>query len=376
MAKNLVFAEALPIKSYLKEAIYRINVGLDLTEEIAYLAFRDVLFLKKPEERGIFMGILLNGVMAKRPTVEEVRGFIRAAFSVDGFDPLNLNKIQVKGKKVIGIAGSGKKGIKTMNVSSCAAIVASSLGACIAKPCSNSTSSVTGSSDFVKAVGVNINVNNKKMISVLKKTCLGFFKIENLLPKFDSLYGSRFYAPHVLSFGLAAMTLPFRPDCLLYGLAHPNVELSIKVLQKFGYQDAMVATTTDNGIHFLDEFGIFGATTMIGIRNGVVGKLVNLQIAEILKLPSYNRESIKSTNNKEDNIRLAVNVLSGKGEKAREDIVSVNAGTLLYLADKAVNLEEGYCQAKRAIKLGKPIKKLIEFIEATSGDTKLLERYL
>lgn len=375
MARDIKFAPSIRTESYLHEAIYRINVGFNLTEEMAYSSFREALLLKNPEERGVFMGILLNSVMAKKPTVEEAVGFIKAAFSFDNFDPTKLDGLKLKGK-LIGLGGSGKKGIKSMNISSAAAIVASSLGVNIAKPCSGSTSSLTGSADFIEILGANINISAKEMTAILKETGLGFFKIESQIPRFNSLYGGKFYAPHVLSLGLAGMVLPFKSDSMLYGLAHPDVELSAKVFQRFGYKNVMVVTTSDDGVHFLDEFGIFGTTSIIGIRDGNLGKLVNIRTSDILKFPNYTRDLIKPGFNKVDNVRLALQVLSGKGEPAREAIVCVNAATLLYLAGKVEDLKEGYIYAKQAIKKGYPIEKLKDFIKATFGDKKLLDKYL
>lgn len=376
MAKKMKF---IPVsrerRSFLQEAIYRINVGLDLTEEMAYDAFREALLIEDSEQKAIFIGILLNGCMAKKPTTEEVIGFIKAAFSLDNFNPQKLTKSNLK-KKVIGLGGSGKKGFKTMNISSTAAIVASSLGVNVAKICSKSTSSLTGSADFIEMLGANIDIDSREMMSVLEKTGLGFFKIENQIPEFDLRYGGKFYAPHVLSFGLAGMILPFIPDSLLYGLSHPNMELSAKVFQRFGYKNVMVVTNTDDGIHFLDEFGVFGTTSVVGVRDGVLGKTVSFDTSEILGLPRYTRNSIKPGNHKLDNIRLSLNVLCGKGEPAREDIVCINAGTLLYLAERAEDLEQAYLTCKKAARKGYSIEKLKEFIKATGGDEKTIDKYL
>ena len=75
---------------------------------------------------------------------------------------------------------------------------------------------------------------------MITKTGFGAFTIENLLPKFDLVYAKRFYAPHALSFGLATLASPIRYDSFLYGLAHPNITLSVNVLKKFGIRNAMV----------------------------------------------------------------------------------------------------------------------------------------
>jgi len=172
------------------------------------------------------------------------------------------------------------------------------------------------------------------------------------------------------------MSFPFKPYCLLYGLAHPDIELSVKVFKKLGYKNVMVVTTTDNGIHFLDEFSIFGVTSIIGIRNGEIGGLKSFSARDILNLSKYNRFSIQPEKTEKENIKLAINVLLGKGKPAHEDIVAVNAGALLYLAGITSDIIESYNFAKRVIRKKYPIEKLEEFIEATGGDKKILKSYL
>lgn len=377
MAKRIIFAEHTVSGSYIHEAIYRINVGQNLSEEFAFSSFREALSLKDPSLRGVFMGILLNGVMAKKPTIEETVGFIRAALSFDKIDPTTTKSLySINGRKVIGLAGSGKKGIKTINISSCAALVASSLGAYIAKACAGSTSSTTGSRDFIEGVGVDINIDNQKMVDILKKTGIGFFKIEKEIPKFDSVYGGKFYAPHVLSFCLPALVLPFKPGEILYGLAHPNIDLSLQVFSRFKRNNVMVVSSTDDGVHFLDEVGVFGTTTIIGTRDGVIGKQITTDPASTLHFPRYNRNDISPALEREANIRIAIHSLMGKARPALVDLVCVNSGTLLYLGGLADNLEDGYKKSKQAIQKGLPILKLKQLIKSTGGNNSLLGNYL
>jgi anthranilate phosphoribosyltransferase len=375
MDENIKFAEKLQTNSCLHEAIYRINVGLDLSEELVYEAFTEILHTENQVDRGIFMGVLLNGLMAKKPTSAEAKGAIRAALALDGVDPHKYEAINLPGP-VIGLAGSGKKGIKSMNISSCAAMIAACADVYIAKSCSSSTSSVTGSSDFIEILGANLKHSKEDMIEIMRQTKLGFFKIENLIPHFDSVYGGKFYAPHVLSFGLAGIVLPFKPDNMLYGLAHPNIGLVTRVFKKFGYENLMAVSTTDNGIHFLDEVGVFGVTSIMGIRDGEIGEIAHLQPGVSLDFPRYSRSSIKPGVTVEENIALAIDVLLGKGERARTDIVCINAATLLYLGKKVKSLTEGYRLATEIISSGAPVQKLKEFIIATEGDVNNFNYFL
>jgi len=371
------FAESVAMSNPIHEAIYRINVKHDLSEDEAYNVFREVLSISNDVERGILMGILLNGLMAKTPTVEEAVGFIRAALSVDGNEPHQIPQIDIGSKnKVITLAGSGKKAIKTTNISSCAAIVAASLGVFVAKPCSKGTSSVSGSSDFMEEIGANLEISSDEMVKVMEKTKLGFFKIEGRISKFDSLYGGKFHAPHILSLGLAAMILPFKSHILLYGLSHPNISLSAKVFKKLGYDEVMVVSSTDNGIHFFDEVGVFGSTSMIGIRGGVLGNIKIIQPGDLLKLPRYDRFSIRPGRDVSENVKKSLDALSGKKKGAIVDMICVNAATILYLGGKAVDMESGYVKAKKAIESGLAIKKIKEFVAATGGGSEALEGLL
>ncbi|HHU06730.1 MAG TPA: hypothetical protein GXZ59_00080 [Clostridiaceae bacterium] len=58
--------------------------------------------------------------MAKGATEEEVSALLDAAFNIDGFNPLTRPAFP-SSKKTITVAGSGKKGLKTVSISSLAA---------------------------------------------------------------------------------------------------------------------------------------------------------------------------------------------------------------------------------------------------------------
>jgi len=350
------------------EVLYRINVQSKIDKRLLETAFDSVLSNQKQSIRDIQLGAILTGIMARGPTTLEIVTLLKSVFKLDNFNPKNGSKIKIpKGELLIGAIGSGKKGVKTMNISTPALLTAASVGAFTAKVASCSTSSLTGSADFLRESGANLNIPFKKMEKIITKTRFGAFTIENLLPKFDSIYAKKFYAPHALSFGLAALASPIKYDNFLYGLAHPNINLSVDVLKRLGIKNVMVVSTTNDGIHYLDEMGVYGITKIKGIQNGKVGYTKKFNPLIELNLPKYIPADICEGKDKEKNIRLVIDVLKGKGEKAREDIICINAGTILYLAKKAKDLKEGYHLAKEAIKQGLPYKKLIEFIIATGG---------
>lgn len=368
---------ANPNNHLINEVLYRLNVGSEIDLELLRRAFDTILTDNESNERDTQLGSLLTGLMVKGPTVNEIVTLLESSFSLDGFSPYERRKIELPNQeKIVGAIGSGKKGYKTMNISTPALLIAASMDVYTAKPVSSSTNSLTGSADLLRRVGMNIDLSTDEMEEVIKKTKFGAFCIENIIPKFDEVYGGKFYVPHVLSFGLAALVSPVQFDNLIYGLAHPNVETSIEVLLRFGIRDAIVVSTTHDNIHYLDEMGVYGTTKLVGIQNGRVGKTIYFRPTEELGLPRYTPEQIAQGESIEQNIRYCIDVLNGKGEKAREDIICINAGTVLYLAGKAEDLKEGYLKAKEVVKTGKPLEKLIEVVDASGGDKRMIEGYL
>ncbi len=358
------------------EVLYRLNVGSKIDIKLLESAFDTILSKEYSKKNDVQLGAILTGIMSRGPEKEEIIALLKSVFNLDKFDPKKRKKIKLpRGKLLIGAIGSGKKGNKTINISTPALLTAASLGAYTAKAVSHSTSSLTGSADFLEKIGCNLNIPQSKMGKIIQKIGFGAFKIEGLLPKFDSIYGQKFIAPHALSFGLAALASPIEYDNFLYGLAHPNVELSIEVLKYFGVKNVMVVSTTHDMIHYLDEMGVYGETKLIGIQHGNVGKLKIWNPVKELRLPKYSPKDISEGKTIKENIKLSLDVLKGKGNPAREDIIAINAGTILHLSGITKGLEESYKTAKKAIKEGLPYKKLLEFIEATGGNLNKIKGF-
>ena len=366
-------AENLPY-----EIMYKLNAKQDIDEYLAYESLKRVFEIQDDKARSTFLGMILSGVMVKGARLSEVVGLLNASLSLDNMIDISKTKINLpKGERLLGYAGSGKKGIKTINISTPAAIVAASCGVYIAKACSHSTSSLTGSSDFLNNLGVNINIGMDKKIKGLEDIGIAFFSIEDTTPKFAKLYGGLFYAPHALSYALAGLSLPVEVDVMAYGLSHHNIQLSIDVFKHYGFDNAMVFNTTEDGIHYIDEVGISGSLNLIGVKDGVLGRAAICSISEEFNFKNkYTMYDIMQKATISENIHQAVLAISGHGDDALVDVISVNAGLMIYLSRKAISLKEGYCLAKKSIVSGQSYNKLKEIIEVYEGSQKDLQKRL
>ena len=123
MTDNLIVNKCDGIEPF--ESMYKLNLGLSLDEYETYEAMHNILNIHDKEKRSVLMTMLLNGIMIKNPTISEVRGLLKASLELDNMLTRKKYKIKLpKNNILIGLCGSGKKGIKTINISTPAAIIA------------------------------------------------------------------------------------------------------------------------------------------------------------------------------------------------------------------------------------------------------------
>ena len=353
--------------------LYLMNLDMEISDNLIIETFKEILNMKNKNKSNIFISSLFTYLMLKKKESNLIEKLLKTAFEIDNFVPYNeIVKIDSKNPIVL-IAGSGKKGIKTINVSTTASIIASSLGANIIKPCSMATSSMTGSYDFLNYIGVNTNISIEKTKKVLNKSGFGIFPIEKLVPKFDKVYGDVFYAPNILSYGLAALICPIKPEIVLYGLANDELKISGDILSNFGVNKYRIVSNKVNNIYFMDELNVFGESKIYDSHNQ---EEINYKFNKILNLPLYDTKDIKQSNNMRDNIKKSLDVLKGKEKGAYEDLIALNAGNILQLSGLCNTIQEGYYIAKDKIENGDIIEHLRNIIISGDGDIDKFEKII
>lgn len=352
--------------------LYMMNLNFEISDDLIIKAYQEILEIKDKKKSNIFISTLFTYLMLKKRNSEIISKLLEESFKKDNFIPYN-EKLNLKNKTpIVLLAGSGKKGIKTINISTTSAIVAISLGASIMKPCSMATSSMSGSFDFLNMVGVNTKLSIDDTKKMLNKTGFGIFAIEKLIPNFDSVYGDVFYAPNILSYALSALICPLEPDIVLYGLANREIEISAQILKKYNVNKYRIVSSEFNDIYFMDELNIFGKSYILDDN---MNEKCMYDFRQRLNLNKYDIDSIKQSNNKEDNINIALNILKGKSDTAYSRIVALNAGNILQISGIVDTIEEGYYKALEKIKTGECIHVLEKIIIASGGDIDKLLRF-
>lgn len=307
------------------------------------------------------------------PSVEYIVALVKAVLKVDGF--LDREKIPLtpkKGQRVVSVAGSGKKGVKTINISTPAAIVAASMGSQVVKHASKATSSVSGSSDFFAEIGGRI-LDTEGTLEVFNRTGFGLFSIEGVVPKFDALYGGRVLAPTTLSYALPAAISPVRTDSIVYGFSMPRIKESLLAIHELGFRDVIVANSTEDGTKYIDEAGLFERNFIAHSRKG--GRDAGLTLSDPVDTLGLDvrrtMETILQRPTRRENVMTGLDALRGQGGPVQNEIVALNAALILQMAGVCEDLREGFQRALDEIVSARPFDKLVEVVEASGGHFNL-----
>ncbi len=335
----------------IREAIRKLSLRQHLTKEEAYGSLHEIMSGLATEGQ---IAAFLMGLRLKGETVDEIAGCAQAMRD-------NAKRIQHRHDHVIDTCGTGGDASGTFNVSTCAAIIASAAGAVVAKHGNRAVSSQSGSADVLRALGVNIDLPVERVKSVLDEVGITFLFA-------PMMHGAmKHAAPVRRDMGirtifnvLGPLTNPAGAKRQVIGVFDPSLtEPLANVLRILGSDHALVV----HGEGGLDELSTLGTTYVSELRNGEV-RTYSLSI-ETLHLRRASLSEIHG-GSPEENAELLRSILKGL-DGAPKDIAVLNAGAALFVAGKAVNLEEGILLAKEAVESGKAMIKLNHWIEATNS---------
>jgi anthranilate phosphoribosyltransferase len=262
-------------------------------------------------------------------------------------------------RHLVDVVGTGGDGAHTFNISTAAMFVAAAAGAKIAKHGNRSVSSKSGSADVLESLGVNLNVSPERVAESISTLGVGFMFAPNHHPAMKNVVPIRRELGVRTIFNiLGPLTNPANAKHILMGVFNAElVGIQTRVLQSLGMTHAMVVFGRDG----LDEISLEGPT--------LIGELKNGQVSEYEIHPRDFGLSTAPTSgfqvaNAEESKQIVLRVLGGEAGPA-SDIVCLNAGATLYVADLAPDIASGIAMAKAAIASGAASNTLNKFIAAT-----------
>jgi len=266
-------------------------------------------------------------------------------------------------RHLVDVVGTGGDGAHTFNISTAAMFVAAAAGAKIAKHGNRSVSSKSGSADVLEALGVNLNVSPERVAESISALGVGFMFAPNHHPAMKNVVPIRRELGVRTIFNiLGPLTNPANAKHILMGVFNAElVGIQARVLQLLGMDHAMVVFGRDG----LDEISLEGPTLIGELKNGLVSEYeIHPRDFGLSTAPTSGFQVA----NAEESKQIVLRVLGGEAGPA-SDIVCLNAGATLYVADLVPDIAAGIALAKAAIASGAASNILNKFIAATQASS-------
>jgi len=260
---------------------------------------------------------------------------------------------------LVDVVGTGGGGGHNFNILTAAVFLAAAAGAKIAKHGNRSVSSKSGSADVLEALGANLALSPEQVAHCISNVGAGFMFAPNHHPAMKNVVPIRRELGVRTIFNiLGPLTNPANAKHILMGVFNAElVGIQARVLQSLGMNHAMVVFGRDG----LDEISLEGSTLIGELKNGLVSEYeIHPRDFGLNTAPT----SGFLVANAEESKQIVLRVLNGEVGPA-SDIVCLNAGATLYVADLAPDISTGIAMAKAAISSGAARNTLDQFIAAT-----------
>ncbi|PXF57790.1 MAG: anthranilate phosphoribosyltransferase [Deltaproteobacteria bacterium] len=294
------------------------------------------------------IGALLTGLRMKGETVDEITG----AAKVMREKAVRIHVNLAPGESLVDTCGTGGDGAQTFNVSTTAAFVVAGAGVKVAKHGNRSVSSRSGSADVLEALGVNLALSPEDVARAVETIGMGFMFAPALHPAMKYAIGPRREIGIRTIFNvLGPLTNPAWANVQLLGIYDPMLTRPLaEVLGRLGSKRAWVV----HGEGGMDELSLLGKSVVAQWDKNEVREFVIRP--EDAGLKPCKAEDLKGGDAKE-NARILIDIISGeKGPK--RDMVLLNAGAAIFLANRAKSLKEGVLLAAESIDSMESMKKL------------------
>jgi anthranilate phosphoribosyltransferase len=335
----------------LTAALASLSAGEDLSET----ATRDVVL----EIMGGRVGeaqtaAFLSLLRAKGETAAEIVGIARAMTAM-------AEKVAVEADVILDTCGTGGDQAHTFNISTAAALVAAGAGATVAKHGNRSATSRCGSADVLEELGVAIDLAPANVARCVAEAGIGFMFAPRHHLAMKHVAGVRRELGMATAFNLVGpLTNPAGARHQLIGVADPRyVDRIAEAVRLMGSARNLVVHSEDG----LDEISTTGVTSVVEVFAGQGYDRRYRVSPEDFGMARASIADLRGGDAAENAVLLR-RVLEG-GSGPHRDIVVLNAGAALYIAERALGIAEGVEAARAALDSGAARAKLDALVEVS-----------
>jgi anthranilate phosphoribosyltransferase len=297
----------------------------------------------------IEMASFLTVYLMRNITVEELMGFRDALLE-------HCIRVDLKGQTVIDLCGTGGDGKDTFNISTLASFVTAGAGAKVAKHGNYAVSSACGSSNVLEFYGYKFTNDADNLNRQVDKAGICFLHapmfnpaMKNVAPVRKSLRVKTFFNM------LGPMVNPAFPQKQLVGV----FSLDLARLYAYIYQQSHREFTIIHSLDGYDEVSLTGPFKAISNKSEL------LLTPSDLGLKTVTADQIAGGNTVEESAKIFMDVLSGQGTEAQNNVVCANAGLALQTYFGG-SFADGFALAMESLKAGKAKKAFTTLIEVNN----------
>lgn len=257
------------------------------------------------------------------------------------------NRIKLD-KYIVDSCGTGADLSKTINISTASAIVANACGVNVLKQTNSAITSNCGSTDLLSALNIDITKTPNDAQGQFEQNNISFVHSPyfNDFARVNNPVRQQIGIKTIFNY-LGPLINPAFPNAQLIGVSSFEMcEKMIYALQKLGTDRALVV----NGLNpNMDEISICSKTVVYELKNG---EITNYEISpQAFGFDIVDISQIQGGNAVE-NANIIQSIFKGEIKGAKRDVISMNAGAMIYLAGIKPNMFEGAKLAQEAIENG------------------------
>jgi anthranilate phosphoribosyltransferase len=335
----------------LSAALAELAAGRDLTQEDAREVLLEIMGGRAGDAQ---TGAFLSALRVKGETADEIVGMARAMSEL-------AEKVDVDADVILDTCGTGGDRAGTFNISTAAALVAAGAGVTVAKHGNRSATSKCGSADVLEALGVVIDLAPEHVSRCIATCGIGFM----FAPRHH--LAMKYVAPVRRELGMATtfnligpLTNPAGARHQLIGVADARyVDRIAQAVRLMGNDRNLIVHSEDG----LDEISTTCPTSVVEVFAGQGFDERYEVTPEQFGMARAKLEDLAGGDAAE-NAALLRAVVDGE-PGPRLDIVLLNAGAALYIAEAAGSIAEGVEKARAAVASGAARDKLDLLVATT-----------
>ena len=288
----------------------------------------------------------LTVYMMRRVSIEELSGFREALLDL-------CIRIDLSAYNTIDLCGTGGDGKDTFNISTLASFVAAGAGIKVAKHGNYGLSSISGSSNVMEKLGIKFSNDADYLERCIDQAGIAILHAPLFHPAMKNVGPIRKDLAVKTFFNMVGpMVNPSFPQNQLVGVF--NLELAR--MYAYLYQKTNVNFTILHSLDGYDEVSLTGPTKLITSDREA------MLIPEDFGVSLLAQSQIEGGTTIDDSAQLFIDIISGKGTEAQNNVVCANAAMAIATLTKCTPLE-GFQIANESLLSGKAhlsLKKLQE----------------